>query len=243
MTDFETFRTEYLGLLGECGLADFGRCAKKAYGILDLLTKANAQFNLTAIRDENEALVKHVLDSLVCAGKLKSLFPDGGAMLDVGSGAGFPSLPVAAALENFRVEAIDSTAKKVNHMNSVAEELELLNFSAASVRAEELAAGKKRESYDAVTARAVANLPVLIELCAPLVKVGGVFLAMKGGTAEDEIERAKNGAKILGLELSEVVPYALPTLTDKRYLVIYKKIKKTDGKYPRNYSQISKKPL
>lgn len=242
MTDFESFKTKYTDYLSACSLSQYDLHAEKMFKILDLLMKVNEQFNLTAIRDEEDALIKHILDSLVCANELGSRVTDG-KILDVGSGAGFPSLPLAASLDKVQVSAIDSTSKKVNHMNSVAAALGLDNFKAEAIRAEELASGGSRESFDAVTARAVANLPVLIELCAPLIKVGGIFLAMKGETAQDEIERAKNGAKILGLELETVLPYSLPTLEDKRYLVVYSKVKSTEKRYPRNYSQISKKPL
>ncbi len=211
------------------------------------LLENNAKFNLTAITDPAEILHKHILDSLLAAEILSGKLPEGipqPRLIDVGSGAGFPSLPIAAALPKMRVTALDATAKKCAHMRSAAARAHLANFSAVNGRAEDLGRmPAQREKYDFVTARAVANLPVLAELCLPLCRVGGIFLAMKGKSARDEISAASAGIDKLGGRVVDCKEYRVPGDENPRYMVLIQKVRPTPAAYPRQYGTISKNPL
>ena len=219
-----------------------GDAADRLYIICSQLEEKSKLFNLTAITDPHEVLKKHIVDCLYLADCIEGL-GESGKILDVGSGAGFPSLPTAAVLDDFSVNALDSTAKKINYIKATAALMGVTDFDAFASRAEEAASGSMRESYDFVTARAVARLSVLCELCIPFVKVGGYFVSMKGAAAEEEVREAASAAKKLGCEFVKMIPYTIADLPDKRFLVIYKKISATNKQYPRNFSQISKKPL
>lgn len=219
-----------------------GKAAERLYIVCQQLEEKSKLFNLTAITDPDEVLKKHIADCLFLADNIEGL-GRGGKILDVGSGAGFPSLPTAAVLDDFSVTALDSTAKKIGYIKATAELMGVTDFNAVASRAEEAAGGAMRESYDFVTARAVARLSVLCELCIPFVKVGGYFVSMKGAAAEEEVKEAENAVKKLGCQFVKMIPYTIADLPDKRFLVIYKKISATNKQYPRNYSQISKKPL
>lgn len=213
--------------------------------IVRCLIETNAKFNLTAITDPDEIVAKHIMDSLLAAEAVSALA--GGAparLIDIGSGAGFPSLPIAAALSHFSVTALDSTAKKCAYMNETAKTAEILNFTAVAGRAEELSrTPAMRDAFDFATARAVANLPVLCELCLPFVKVGGVFLAMKGANAPREMDDAASAIAKLGAKLENTAEYHIPGDDAPRYLLTIRKLSPTPALYPRHYSQMAKKPL
>ncbi len=218
------------------------------YGIYERLAETSKHFNLTAITEGAAVAEKHLADSVYPFHLLEtlSLFPDGAKLCDIGAGAGFPTLPVAAAsdtgaLPRVEVCAVDSTAKKIRYIAGVAEELGLTNVTAVAGRAEALAAGAMRESFDIVSARAVASMPILLELAAPFVKVGGILAALKAHATE-EVADAERGAELLGLSKAELHEYTLPS-GDKRTLVIYRKMRPTPKKYPREYRLISASPL
>ncbi len=217
--------------------------AHKLYGLSVCLAEANKIHNLTAIKDEKEVILKHFVDSLM----ISPFVPAGARVIDVGCGAGFPSLPLAIARPDVTVLGVDSTAKKINYVNETARTLGLDNLEAISTRAEELAHDKGyRESFDIATARAVASLPVLCELCLPFVKVGGFFVAMKAQNPEEEIAASLSAISKCGGELYKTVHKELRSDTgaiDKRCLIIIKKVKATPDAYPRSYSKIAKKPL
>ena len=205
------------------------------------LLKTNETLNLTAIKDENGVILKHVVDS--CA--VVPFISEGASVCDIGCGGGFPSLVIASLRPDASVFAVDSVTKKVEYVKSTAAYLGLNNVCVSNERAEVLGQGPLRESFDYVTARAVGKLNLLCELCLPLVKVGGAFLAMKAQTTSAEIKEAENAIKILGARLERVYSY---TLTDgnealERAIIVIRKISSTPSKYPRNNSQISKKPL
>lgn len=210
------------------------------------------KFNLTAITEPCAVVEKHIVDSLLPLsilqnrGILDERMHYAGksvTVCDIGAGAGFPSLPMAAVLAQAggRVLAVDATAKKVRYITETAAALGLSGMTAQSGRAEELARGGLRERFSVVTARAVAELRILMELCAAYVKIGGIFVAMKAH-ADEEYENAKNAARPLGFDTGETIPYALPN-GDARTLVVYKKIKSTEIPYPRPYAKILQKPL
>ena len=209
--------------------------------IVEQLLIDNEKFNLTAITDPEEIFYKHILDSVLCADVISA--GEDVTLLDVGSGAGFPSLPIAAALPKWRITALDATAKKCAHMRSAAARAQLANFSAINGRAEDVARTASREKYDFVTARAVANLPVLAELCLPLCRVGGFFLAMKGKSAADEIAAAAQGIETLGGKVVSCAEYRVPGDENPRFMVLIEKVRPTPAAYPRQYGVITKKPL
>ncbi len=219
------------------------------YGVYAELIAGSHKMNLTAITECSAVCERHLVDSLIPVSMLDAdgALKDGAKLLDIGAGAGFPTLPIGAAvsagvLPKINVHALDSTAKKVGHILSCAEKLGLRCVGGTAGRAEELAiGGKLREKFDVVTARAVSAMPVLIELAAPFVKVGGIFAAMKAHAGE-EVAAAARGAEKLGFSPAEVREYALPS-GDVRSLVIYKKVKSTPIQYPRQYAKIVSSPL
>lgn len=212
---------------------------EKMYHLYELMLSENEKQNLTRITAPDEAAEKHMLDSITVMPYLS----EGMRVADVGCGAGFPTLPLAIMLPHTSFFAIDSTAKRIRYVSSAAEELSLSNVSAKAARAEELGRSEiYRESFDTVTARAVAALNVLCEYCLPLVKVGGRFIAMKAN-AEEELKNAKNSIKLLGGRLSECVNIKLPLSQSERTLIVIDKIQKTPDQYPRAGGAISKKPL
>lgn len=204
------------------------------------LIEVNEYMNLTAITEKNEVYLKHFLDSLSI---LKAINKnDSYSILDVGSGAGFPSIPLAIVDPKANVVIIDALNKRINFLNELVKELGLNNVNAYHKRAEEYAK-EKRESFDFVTARAVARLNILAELCLPLVKIGGFFIAMKGQIADEELKEAKKAIEILGGKVKKIIDFDLPDDAGKREIIIIEKVKATPNKYPRDYNKIKGKPL
>ncbi len=203
------------------------------------LVEVNSYMNLTAITEYDEVYIKHFYDSLtlnLAINDLKNI-----SICDVGAGAGFPSVPLAIARPDINVTIIDSLNKRINFLNDLVKYINIDNVIAIHSRAEDFAQ-EKRESFDVVTARAVARLNVLAELCMPLVKVGGLFVAMKSDNPE-EIEEAKHGVKVLGGEIVNIISLDLPCDMGKRSIVIIKKVKACDKKYPRQFKKIKEMPL
>ena len=201
-----------------------------------LLADWNQRMNLTAITEAEEVREKHFLDCLC----LVPLVKDAKTLVDVGSGAGFPALPLAIALEDLSVMMVEPIGKRTTFLSEVVQQLGLKNTRIVNERAEEFAARKLR--YDVATARAVAALPILLELCAPLVKVNGIVIAMKGSSGMEELDNAKHAMEVLGLKVKEIQKEVLPG-AGIRYNIVMQKTKETPEGYPRNYSQIKKKPL
>lgn len=171
-------------------------------------------------------------------------FDFNGSGIDVGSGAGFPGIVIAGCITDSPVTLLDSLEKRVNFLLQVKDKLNLTNIQCVHSRAEDLARDKTyRESFMWVTARAVAPLPVLLEYCAPFVKVGGYFLAMKGNRADDEISNAKNAIRVLGLELNSVHKFELPLSMGERSIIKFKKKIPISEGFPRKAGIASKKPL
>ena len=210
----------------------------KLESLMEITLSENQKFNLTAIKDEESFRELMIYDSLI---PLKYFSFDGKKVLDVGTGAGFPGLPLAICSKgNFTL--LDSTAKKINHINNVCKTLDINNVDTVVARVEDYASSH-RETFDYVIARAVAPLNVLIELCLPLVKVGGSFIAMKGSAGLDELKESKKAIDKIGGEVIASYEDTLPESGEKRILIEIKKIKPTNNKYPRQYSEIKKKPL
>lgn len=204
------------------------------------LIETNRRFNLTAVTDPDEVTVKHFADSLVLLGKTE--FPAGASLLDVGTGAGFPGLALKLARPDLQVAFLDGTRKKLGFISSVLEETGLAGET-LHLRAEE--AGKQpkyREKFDFVTARAVADMAVLVEYCLPFVRAGGLFLAMKSAAAEEEVQNAAGAVRLLGGKTEQNLLFDLVENTPRR-IVFVRKISQTPAKYPRASAKIAKSPL
>lgn len=202
-----------------------------------LLREWNEKMNLTAITEPEEVYQKHFLDSLIPLGEAEIH----GTVCDVGSGAGFPGIIWAIACPDLKLVLLEPTGKRVAFLNEVISQLKLQNVIAVNERAEDYAK-QHRESFDAVTARAVAPLPVLAELCIPLLKKNGLFIAMKGSRGREEAAEARHAVSVLGAENEKMVDTSLET-GDLRTNLIYRKVKSTPAEYPRPYARIHKKPL
>ncbi|MBE6991989.1 MAG: 16S rRNA (guanine(527)-N(7))-methyltransferase RsmG [Ruminococcaceae bacterium] len=204
------------------------------------LLEKNQVMNLTAITDPAEVAKLHFLDSLALT---KYIDLKGKRLIDVGCGAGFPSLPLKIAVPELGITMLDSTEKRINWLKELTGELGV-EAECIAARAEELAMDSDyRRRFDVATARAVARLNILTELCLPFVKVGGVFVAMKGADSEDEINEAKNAIKLLGGKIEAVEDYKVPGTDVIHRLVIVRKVAATPREYPRKYAKIKKSPL
>lgn len=203
-----------------------------------MLIDYNSHTNLTRITEENEVYLKHFYDSLTL---VKAIDLDNQTLLDIGTGAGFPGLVLKIVFPNLKVTLLDSLNKRIMFLKSVIEKLNLKDIKAIHARAEEYILDK-RESFDIVTSRAVANLNTLSELCIPFVKVGGYFVPMKAD-AKDELKSAEKGVKTLGGVLKDTIIFKLPNDAGTRTIIKIEKLVKTSVKYPRKFSEIKKKPL
>lgn len=203
-----------------------------------LLVEWNEKMNLTAITEPDEIVIKHFVDSLEFLEYAD--LPQGAKVIDVGTGAGFPSVPLLIARPDIQLTLMDALNKRLNFLDAVLTETGL-DAELVHSRAEELGKDKNyREQYDIATARAVAPMNVLSEYCLPFVKLGGEFVALKG--SNDDVSPAENAIKTLGGEIKATVSYKLPN-GDDRSIAVVKKISQTSTKYPRNNKKISTKPL
>lgn len=210
-------------------------------GYMTILLDWNERINLTAITEKDEIISKHFLDSvtLLCSEKLK----DPVTLIDIGAGAGFPSIPVKIARPDLKVTMLDSLNKRIDFLNEVISRLELKDIRAIHSRAEDGARTQLRESFDIATARAVADLAVLAEYALPFVKVDGYFIAMKGTAPEEEINSAKPAIKAMGGKIEAVKEIFIEEGQLEHTLVIIKKTEKTPSKYPRKAGKPSKDPI
>ncbi|WP_123054929.1 16S rRNA (guanine(527)-N(7))-methyltransferase RsmG [Clostridium sp. JN-1] len=208
----------------------------------DMIIEWNKKINLTAITDEDEIIKKHFIDCI----NIFKFIPLKGAknVIDIGTGAGFPGIPMKIVKNDLNITLLDSLNKRINFLNAVIDKLELTNINTIHGRAEDYARKQEyREKADAVVSRAVANLTVLSELCIPYVKVGGYFIAMKGPAVVDEIEEAQNAISILGCKVEDIIEVDIKDSDLNHNLVVIKKLKHTNNTYPRKPGIVSKKPL
>lgn len=213
---------------------------EKFYLYMNILLEWNEKINLTAITNEEEIILKHFVDSLT----INKYIEEGKSIIDVGTGAGFPGIPIKILREDLKVTLLDSLNKRINFLNEVIEKLDLKNIECIHGRAEEFGKNKNyREKYDFATSRAVANMSTLSEYLIPFVKVGGKVLAMKGDKAEEELEEAKKAIKLLGGKVENIDNFYLPDSDIKRNIIIIKKIEKTERKFPRKPGTPAKEPI
>ena len=224
------------------GLSGWGLAADAAPRLLefsDRLLEKNRVMNLTAITEPDAVAQLHLLDS---AALLQFVDLKGKNVVDVGTGAGFPGMPLRILEDDFDLTLLDSLGKRVAWLSEVCDMLHLSRVSCVHARAEEFAA-QQREKFDIATSRAVAQLSVLSELCLPLVKVGGQFAAMKSVDTEEEITAAKSAIKTLGGRIVKVEDYKIPTSDVVHRLVLIEKVSPTPRAYPRAFAKIKKAPL
>jgi 16S rRNA (guanine527-N7)-methyltransferase len=218
------------------------KSAKKLEALSSHMLEVNKYLNLTSIRDEDGVILKHFVDSVAISPYIEV----GARVADIGCGGGFPTLPLAIIRDDLSILGVDSVTKKVTYVKETATLLGLSGVNTSNLRAEELGQNPSyREKFDVSCARALGKLSLLCELCLPLVRVGGKFIAMKSLTTKDELCEAENAISILGGRLSEVHEYSLTNGEETLYrtIVVIEKISQTPKTYPRNNSQISKKPL
>lgn len=212
----------------------------KLYNYMNLLLEWNEKINLTAITDEKEIILKHFIDSFT----INKFINSGDIMLDIGTGAGFPGLPIKIIRPEVDVFLMDSLNKRINFLNEVIELLQLKNIEAFHSRAEEMAKNNKfREKFDVVTSRAVAKLNILLEYMLPYTKIDGKCLCMKGPNIEEEIKEAEKALKILGGEIEKIEKIILPDSNIERNIIIIRKKSPTPLKYPRKAGMPTKEPL
>ena len=213
---------------------------KKFMNYMNLLLEWNEKINLTAITQPDEVKLKHFVDSLT----VLKYINDDDKVIDIGTGAGFPGIPLKIMKGNTKITLLDSLNKRINFLNIVIETLNLRNIQAIHGRAEEIARNKLyREKYDVAVSRAVANLSTLTEYMLPFVKVGGKCICMKGANVNEELERAQNAIKELGGEIERVDNFYLSDNDNERNIIIIRKVKETSSKYPRKAGMPSKEPL
>ena len=236
----EDFEKEIMEYVEELGIKLSNEQAEMFFDYMNLLLEWNEKINLTAITEEKEVIVKHFVDSLTIA----KYIPEGASLVDVGTGAGFPGIPLKIIRDDLKITLLDSLQKRINFLDVVIKELNLENIETIHARVEEFGKNSKyRESFEVATSRAVANLSTLTEYLLPLVKVGGIAVCMKGSSIEEELETSKKAINVLGGKVSNVFEFDLPKTDIKRNIVIVDKINKTPSKYPRKPGMPSKEPI
>lgn len=213
---------------------------EKFYKYMNLLIEWNEKINLTAIIEPEEIILKHFIDSLTICKYIEN----NATLADVGTGAGFPGIPLKIYRPDIKITLVDSLNKRINFLNEVINNLELKNIVTIHSRVEDFGKNKNyREKYDYVTARAVANLNTLSEYLVPIVKVNGKAICMKGNDVQDEVDNAKHAIKILGGTVEKVDYFKLPNSDISRNIIVVKKVNNTPARFPRKAGMPSKEPL
>lgn len=207
---------------------------------MELLLDWNEKINLTAITEKEDIILKHFKDSLT----IEEFIPENAKVIDVGTGAGFPGIPLKIVRKDISLTLLDSLNKRIKFLDEVVNNLELENVETIHSRAEDAGMNKKyREQYDIATSRAVANLSTLLEYLMPFVKVGGSVICMKGPNIEEELNNAKHAISELGGEIQEIKNFKLEGTDNERNIIIIKKVKPISGKYPRKAGMPANNPL
>ncbi len=238
--DFENFRKEIKIYCSKINIEIKIKELENLYQFMNLLIEKNKQINLTAIIEEKDIILKHFIDSIIIQNSIK----DSNNIIDVGTGAGFPGIPLKIINEEKRFVLLDSLNKRVNFLNEVISSLNLKKVEAIHFRAEE--AGQKeeyREKFDIVLSRAVSRLNTLAEYMLPFAKVGGKCICLKGPNMKEELEEAKNAIEILGGKIEKTEEYYLPESDIGRTIVVINKVKHLPNKYPRKAGVPSNRPL
>lgn len=223
----------------ELGITPDAKAVERLKTYFEYLEERNRVMNLTAISGEEDVARLHFLD---CAALLKVCDFEDKKVIDVGTGAGFPGMVLKTVQPNMDITLLDSLNKRIDFLGEVCDKLELEGVQCVHARAEEIPE-ERRAAYDIAVSRAVARLGMLCELCLPYLRVGGVFIAMKGPDCGTEVEEAENAMHLLGAQLKDTVRYTIPGTDIAHAAVVIEKIKPTHPKYPRKWAQIKKQPL
>lgn len=239
MTEIEKLLSESLKTLG----IDINENQVKQFMMYkDLLIEWNEKMNLTAITEDREVIQKHFVDCVSIASKIE--IPENINVIDVGTGAGFPGIPVKIAFPHINITLLDSLNKRINFLEEVVKNLELENVNCIHSRAEDGGQNEEyREKYDMCISRAVANLSVLSEYCLPFVKVGGTFVSLKGPDVTEELNEGRKAIEKLGGEIIKIEKISIPKSDITHSLVIIKKVRQTPKQYPRKAGKVTKNPI
>lgn len=238
--ELNTFKDILKKYLKEINIKLDDKQLKKFYDYMNYLIEENKKVNLTAITDPKEIIIKHFVDSLMINNEIKN----NSYMIDIGTGAGFPGIPIKIYRDDINMVLLDSLSKRINFLNNVKSMLNLNNIITIHSRVEDFARDKNnKEKFDVVTSRAVASLNVLLEYMLPLTKINGKCICMKGSNIDDELKNSQNALNILGGEIEKIENTTIPFTDIKRNIIIVKKVKNTPNKYPRNAGIPSKKPI
>ena len=232
-------KEEFISLLSKNNVVLSEKQSLQFEKYLYLLQEYNKVMNLTGITEEEEVYEKHFYDSLLFS---FNEIMDGLSLIDVGSGAGFPGVPLAIVYPSLKVTLLEPLTKRCKFLEVVKNELGLSNVVIVNERAEDFSK-KNEEKFDIATARAVSKLNILLEISSQMIKVNGYFIALKGKIAQEDIEQAKNALKVLNFKIEKNKEDYLPSDEDSRANIFIKKLGSTNKKYPRNYSQIKNRPL
>ena len=238
--DFDEFKYELIIQAKKIDVILDEEQIQKFYKYMELLLEWNEKINLTAITNPEDIILKHFIDSLT----IEEYINKGESLVDVGTGAGFPGIPIKIYRDDINVTLVDSLNKRINFLNIVIEELKLKKIKAIHSRAEEFGKNVKyREKFDVSTSRAVANLATLSEYLIPLIKQQGKSICMKGSEIEEELNNSKMAIKVLGGKILKVDEFTLPNSDIKRNIIVIKKVENTPAKYPRKPGIPAKEPI
>lgn len=238
--DFDIFKEELLNLSKKINITLDYNQIEKFYKYMNILLEWNEKINLTAITEPIDIILKHFIDSLT----ISKYIAKNAKIIDIGTGAGFPGIPIKIIREDVEIVLLDSLNKRVNFLNDVISKLDLKNIKAIHSRVEELGKNKQyREMFNVATSRAVANMSTLSEYLLPLIKENGIAICMKGSDYKEELDKGENAIKILGGRIEKIEELYLPNSNVKRSLIILKKVKNTPNKYPRKAGIPAKEPL
>ena len=236
----ESFSKELIEKAKKVNIEIDAKKEEQFYNYMKLLLEWNEKINLTAITEQNDIILKHFIDSIT----INKYIEQSNSIIDIGTGAGFPGIPLKIMNQNKKITLVDSLNKRINFLNEVCKEISLENIQCIHARAEELASDLEyRENYETVVSRAVARLNVLIEYMLPFVKKGGLCICMKGPNIDGELEEAKNAIKVLGGKIKSVESFFLPDSDIERNVIIIEKVAETPKKYPRKAGLPSKQPI
>lgn len=236
----ESFSKELIEKAKKVNIEIDNKKEEQFYKYMELLLEWNEKINLTAITEPNDIILKHFIDSIT----INKYIEQSNYIMDIGTGAGFPGIPLKIMNQNKKITLVDSLNKRINFLNEVCKEISLENIQCIHARAEELANDLKyRENFETVVSRAVARLNVLIEYMLPFVKKGGLCICMKGPNIDGELEEAKNAIKVLGGKIKSVESFFLPDSDIERNVIIIEKVTETPKKYPRKAGLPSKQPI
>ena len=238
--DFENFKEEFIQKLNLIEINLDNNQLEEFYKYMCLLIEWNEKMNLTAIIEPKEIILKHFIDSLTILNEIE----DKNTLIDIGTGAGFPGIPLKIAKLNLKVVLLDSLNKRILFLNEVINKLELENIETIHARVEDIGKNiKYREKFEIVTSRAVANLAILSEYMIPLTKIGGKCICMKGSSIKDEINESQKAINLLGGKVEKIDEFVLPSTDIKRNIIVIKKEKNTPKNFPRKAGIPSKNPI